>query len=39
MMTASIVALSAREMVEAMQAGALSAAETMAAHFAVIEAR
>jgi Asp-tRNA(Asn)/Glu-tRNA(Gln) amidotransferase A subunit family amidase len=38
-MTKSIVALSAREMVHGMQSGALSAAETMAAHFDVIEAR
>ena len=38
-MTKPIVALSAREMVRAMQTGALSAAETMAAHFEMIEAR
>ena len=38
-MTKPIVALSAREMVRAMQTGALGAAETMAAHFEMIEAR
>ena len=38
-MTISIVALSAREMVRRMQSGALSATETMAAHFGMIEAR
>jgi Asp-tRNA(Asn)/Glu-tRNA(Gln) amidotransferase A subunit family amidase len=38
-MTLPIVALSAREMVQAMLTGALGAAETMAAHFETIEAR
>ena len=38
-MSMSIVAMSAREMVQGMQSGALSAAETMAAHFAIIEDR
>jgi Asp-tRNA(Asn)/Glu-tRNA(Gln) amidotransferase A subunit family amidase len=38
-MSMSIVEMSAREMVHGMQSGALSAAETMAAHFTVIEAR
>jgi Asp-tRNA(Asn)/Glu-tRNA(Gln) amidotransferase A subunit family amidase len=38
-MNKPIVALSAREMVQAMQTAALSAAETMAAHFETIEAR
>jgi Asp-tRNA(Asn)/Glu-tRNA(Gln) amidotransferase A subunit family amidase len=38
-MTMSIVALSAREMVQRMQSGAISAAETIAAHLRTIEAR
>ena len=38
-MTESIVALSAREMVRRMQTGALNAADTMAGHLRVIEAR